>query len=68
MNKGEPEGVALLLTPEEAARLLKIGRTKVYGLLARGELPRIRVGSSVRVPRQALEAWVAAHTDEATAA
>jgi excisionase family DNA binding protein len=43
----------------EAAELIGIGRSKVYELLACGELPSIRVGSSVRVPVEALRTWIA---------
>ena len=48
----------LLLRPVEAAEAIGIGRSKVYELLASGELPSIRVGSSVRVPVEALRAWI----------
>jgi excisionase family DNA binding protein len=37
---------------------LPLGRTKTYELIARGVLPAIRTGQSVRVPKEALEAWV----------
>jgi excisionase family DNA binding protein len=49
----------LLLRPVEAAEAIGIGRSKVYELLASGELPSIRVGTSVRVPVEALRAWIA---------
>jgi excisionase family DNA binding protein len=49
----------LLLRPAEAAEAIGIGRSKVYELLARGDLPSIRIGSSVRVPLDALRAWIA---------
>lgn len=48
----------LLLTPEEAGAVLRVGRSKVYSLLAAGALPSVRVGHSVRVPAQALREWV----------
>ncbi|HLH70449.1 MAG TPA: helix-turn-helix domain-containing protein [Candidatus Dormibacteraeota bacterium] len=51
-----------LLRVEEVAELLRVGRTKVYQLLARGELPVVRIGRSVRVPRRRLLAWIEAHT------
>jgi len=49
---------SLLLRTEEVARLLSIGRTKVYELIGRGELPVVRIGRSVRIPRRALEEWI----------
>jgi excisionase family DNA binding protein len=49
----------VLLTMEEAAERLSLGRTVVYGLVARGELESVTVGRSRRVPVQALDAFVA---------
>ncbi len=48
----------LLLRPVEAARLLGIGRSKLFEMLARNELPVVRMGRCVRIPRQGLEDWV----------
>ena len=36
----------LLLTPEEAGEVLGIGRTKVYALIADGDLLSVRIGNS----------------------
>ena len=36
----------LLLRPAEAAEAIGIGRSKVYELLASGDLPSIRIGGS----------------------
>ena len=52
----------LLLRPEEAARVLGIGRSKVYELLAAGELPVVRIGRATRIPAAALQRWVDART------
>jgi excisionase family DNA binding protein len=49
----------LLLTPEQAAELLSISRSKLYELIARGELDSVRIGASRRVPTAALEDFVA---------
>jgi excisionase family DNA binding protein len=54
--------VAILLRPEEAGRMLGFSRSKVYGMLAAGELPAIRAGKSVRIPRAALERWIEENT------
>ena len=53
----------LLLRPIEAAEAIGVGRSKVYELLASGELPSIRIGSSVRVPLDGLRAWIAKQTE-----
>ena len=49
---------SLLLRPREAARLLGIGRSKIFEMMARNELPIIRLGRCVRIPRRGLEDWV----------
>ena len=48
----------LLLKPEEASRVLAIGRSKVYELLASGALESIAIGRSRRIPAEALRRWV----------
>ncbi|MDA1195932.1 MAG: helix-turn-helix domain-containing protein [Planctomycetota bacterium] len=48
-----------LLTVPEAARLLRIGRNLAYELIARGEIPSVRLGRVIRVPRVSLERWLA---------
>ena len=53
----------LLLRAGEVASLLGLGRSTVFALLAAGELPVIRIGRSVRVPRVALERWIDERTD-----
>jgi excisionase family DNA binding protein len=49
----------LLLKPSEVIELTGLGRTRVYALIAGGELPSVRIGRSVRVPADALRAWIA---------
>jgi excisionase family DNA binding protein len=55
----------LLLKAEEVAKLLGMGRTKVYEMMGAGELPVVRIGSAVRVPRQRLLDWIEEHTEKA---
>ena len=50
----------VLLTPEEAAQALSIGRSKVYELLRAGALASVRIGASRRIPVDAVRAYVAA--------
>lgn len=53
----------LVLTVEEAARVLRIGRSAAYAAVKSGDLPVIRVGRTVRVPRHLLEAMLGLHHD-----
>ena len=55
----------LLLKPEEAAEVLSIGRTKVYALMAEGQLASVRIGNSRRVPLDAVNEFIARLEDEA---
>jgi len=48
----------LLLKPEEAAELLSIGRSKIYELIGTGELASVRIGTSRRIPADALAEFV----------
>jgi excisionase family DNA binding protein len=48
----------LTMTVEQAASQLGISRTLAYELVRRGELPHLRLGSRIVVPRRALEALV----------
>jgi len=49
----------LLLTPEEAAELLGIGRTKVYELMLTNALESVKIGTARRIPTDALTEFVA---------
>ena len=49
----------LLVTPEDAAQMLSLGRTTVYALLQTGDLFSVRVGRARRIPIGAIEAFVA---------
>jgi len=53
-----PGDLALLLDSRQIAQLLAISRTKVFQLIARGEVPVVRIGRCVRVPRSSLQDWV----------
>ena len=53
----------LLVTPEEAARRLSLGRTTIYELMASGELQSVSVGRCRRVPVSELCSFVARLAD-----
>ena len=46
---------SLVLTPIETARLLRIGRGTVYEQIRCGNIPSIRIGRRILIPRAALE-------------
>ena len=48
----------LLLTVEEAAEMLGIGRTLAYALVSAGELPSVTLGRLRRIPTASLRTWV----------
>ncbi|MGD9526230.1 MAG: helix-turn-helix domain-containing protein [Dehalococcoidia bacterium] len=48
----------VLLTVEEAARRLRIGRTTAYRLVAEGQLASIQIGHLRRIPVDAVTAFV----------
>ena len=48
----------LLLTPEEAAKVLRLGRTTVYALMKSGDLRSVHIGRSCRIPQAELERYV----------
>lgn len=48
-----------LLKIEEAAAYLRLGHSKLYQIIAAGELgPVVRIGRASRLPRRAVEAYV----------
>jgi excisionase family DNA binding protein len=59
MTPGEDDLTLVLLTVEEAARRLRIGRTMCFALIRSGELESIPVGRLRRVPADAPAAYVA---------
>lgn len=54
----DPTGEPLLLTPEEAAQVLRVGRTTIYALMKAGDLRPVHIGRSCRLPRSELERYV----------
>jgi excisionase family DNA binding protein len=49
------ESPKLTLSVTEAARLLNVGRNQAYEAIHRGELPSIKIGKRILVPRAALK-------------
>lgn len=60
----QPTG-PLLLRVAEAAALLSVSRSSLYQLIASGEVRVVRLGRTVRIPRQELERLAASRLSEA---
>jgi len=48
----------LLYRPAEVGEAIGVSRARAYELIATGTIPSIRVGSSIRVPVDALKQWI----------
>lgn len=54
----EYDAMPPVLTMEDVARYLRIGRSAAYELARRPDFPAIRIGRYVRVNREAFLLWV----------
>jgi excisionase family DNA binding protein len=50
----EAERLPLFLTVEQVAEVLGTSRTAAYDAIHRGEIPSVRFGRRIRIPRHAL--------------
>jgi len=46
------------LTIDELALYLKMGKTKLYGMVQRGKIPASKVGNQWRCNRQEIDEWM----------
>lgn len=58
----------VLLTVEEAAKRLHIGRTKTYSLVRSGEIGSVQIGRLRRVPAEEVDAYAARLISDQSAA
>jgi excisionase family DNA binding protein len=58
MSTTEDISVPLLLTVEQAAKRLGIGRTTFYALVMSGEIESVPLGRLRRIPAECLEEYV----------
>ena len=58
MSPSTVSGQAVLLTVEEAAKRLRIGRTSMYRLVSTGTIETVTVGRLRRVPAECLAEYV----------
>ena len=59
MSTPPPEPIAVRI--KEACRLTGIGRSKLYELIAAGEIRTVKVGSMTLVPVSGLRAFIEQH-------
>ncbi len=57
-SKFNEDSLRILLTPEEVAKRLSVGRTTVYELIGSGQLESVTIGRSRRIPTDALHEFV----------
>ncbi|WP_158846981.1 helix-turn-helix domain-containing protein [Saccharothrix deserti] len=57
-----------LLSVEDAARALSIGRTTMFGLIKTGAIASVQIGRLRRIPQTAITEFTARLTSEQTAA
>ena len=60
MNNGK-----VVFNVNEVAEMLDLSRNSIYAGLKRGEIPHIRVGKRLLIPRVALEAMLKSKTGDA---
>jgi excisionase family DNA binding protein len=51
-------GEKLLLSPEQGAELLGVGRSQMFELIARGEVESIKIGRLRKIPRDAIDSYI----------
>jgi len=59
VKRTREEKASLTLTVEEAGRKVGLGRGAAYSAVRRGEIPSVRLGNRIVVPKEALERWLA---------
>jgi excisionase family DNA binding protein len=63
----QPSLAPLLVTIRAAAKILALGESTVYAMVASGELPHVAVGRAKRITITAIEEWIARNTVRAGA-
>jgi excisionase family DNA binding protein len=58
----------VMLTLPEVAKVLRVNKDTAYRLAAQGEIPSVKLGKSVRVPRAALMDYIDQKAREAVGA
>lgn len=65
-HRSNPVCKPLSVAPADAARMLGVGRTKLYEFISSGDLPSFKIGTRRLIRVSALEAWLAAFEQDAS--
>jgi len=68
LGSDEEPSQRVLLRAADVARWLNLSTSQAYRLLRSGRIETVRIGSVVRVTPQAVEDFIAAHTERALGA
>jgi len=58
IDRGTNTVAPILLNVLDAARLLGVGRTTIYELIARGKLEVVHIGRAARIPASSIDRFV----------
>jgi excisionase family DNA binding protein len=58
------EDLPLVLTVEEVAAALRVSRTTAYEGVRTGEIPSVRIGRSIRIPRHMLASYLGVPSED----
>jgi len=56
--ENQVKDLPILLTVEEMANFLNIGRNKAYNLIYKKNVPVLRVGCQIRIPKCLFVKWI----------
>ena len=56
----------LTYTAEEAADAIGISKNEIYSLMKRAEVPYVKFGRTVRIPKSAIKQWLDERANEHT--
>lgn len=63
-----PTGGKILYRAEEAAAVMSLSRTAVFGLIKSGDLITVKIGSRRRIPRTSIDRYIAQLAGQVTPA
>ena len=63
-HRSNPACKTLSVAPADAARMLGVGRTKLYEFISSGDLPSFKIGTRRLIRVSALEAWLSSFEQE----